>query len=280
MPRFYPDDLNPGEELRKLLRQIFPPTVGSDSFLTRIDHGLMAQGDFSEIVYESCINYLVRRLITSARFIFRPFKPLNDERKASFANFDTAFRKFLTNELRIASQYHERILLLVKASIELKEGAVSTGTKNDLIHESKRGDTCYMCGVDLVFTEQPGSPDSAEIEHRWPQSLGGANQPFNLDMACFRCNKQKKDYIDASDFHYEEICLTTDITEESFSREMSREYELAIWARYDFRCTNCQRPASEVGKLQLIRKSNQDSWHFLNIDAYCDKCARLIVRRR
>jgi hypothetical protein len=54
---------------------------------------------------------------------------------------------------------------------------------------------------------------------------------------------------------------------------MTREYEIALWAKSNFKCKICGKPASNVGKLKLSRINLDDSWHFLNIDAYCEQHA-------
>jgi 5-methylcytosine-specific restriction endonuclease McrA len=124
---------------------------------------------------------------------------------------------------------------------------------------------CYICGKSLTNEE-------AEIEHMWPKAMGGTEKDHNLKVSCKHCNKYKQDYIDASDFHYEEICIAQEEGENSFSGNFKRLYKIALWAKNNYSCILCGTTAESVGRLKFVRKNSRDSWHFLNIDAYCESC--------
>jgi len=62
---------NSGEELRELLMGMYP--AGTSSFLQKIDSDLMSDGTLAALFYQSCLNYLVRRLITQAEHFRRSF---------------------------------------------------------------------------------------------------------------------------------------------------------------------------------------------------------------
>ncbi len=264
------DEYNPGEELQRLLKKIYPPdTEGRTSFIQRIDSGLRAEGDFAELVYDSCINYMVRRLITTAEYIRRQCDreglPDPDRR------FWTKFRDFLRHETDIPANATERVLgLLVKCARSRRQRPTDNTKKRIRAEAQNRGVRCYICGRDLDFTD----PNSVQVEHKWPNALGGASQDHNLRVACPSCNRSKADFVDASDFHYEEICLVKDKTDAEFDVELRTDYRVALWAKSRFACSICGKPASAVGELEFVRRDPGDSWHFLNIDACCGKHAR------
>lgn len=111
---------------------------------------------------------------------------------------------------------------------------------------------------------------SIQIEHIWPKEMGGKDDDDNLKAACEQCNQSKQSYIDASDFHYEEICLITDKTDNNFETELNWQYRVALWAKNNYECVRCGKPAQYKGTLEFVRSNPNDSWHFLNIDTYCE----------
>jgi 5-methylcytosine-specific restriction endonuclease McrA len=122
-----------------------------------------------------------------------------------------------------------------------------------------------MCGKSLT-------EDEVQIEHKFPKTMGGSNELSNLKIACEYCNNEKKNYIDASDFHYEHISLSTNDDDESFNLEFKRSYKIALWAKSDYSCVLCGQLTEFIGRLDFVRRNPNDSWHFLNIDAVCERC--------
>ena len=113
----------------------------------------------------------------------------------------------------------------------------------------------------------------------WSRAMGGSTIEENLLLACSECNQGKHDYIDASDFHYEEICLVNwDETSDEFINELKREYKLALWSKSSFVCEYCGSKAQDMGRLEFIKKNPNDSWHFLNISVVCPSCAHKLSR--
>jgi hypothetical protein len=265
---------HPGQQLRLFLEELYPlDHKNKTTFISRIDEALRASSDFSEIVYASCINYMVRRLITVAEYI----KQKGDKIGQPEYLFIRDLRDFIREETRIPPNKVEELLFLLLNCVKVRNKKPTPVTKKRIRRKAQEKNelNCYICGVSLDF-EQDGRGESAEVEHVWPNALGGPNNDFNLRMSCHRCNTQrarcqsKKDFIDASDFHYEEICLVHDKADgEAFSIELRRDYEVALWSKSNFECATCGRPASYVGRLEFCRQNQNDSWHFLNIDAYC-----------
>lgn len=50
----------------------------------------------------------------------------------------------------------------------------------------REGKKCFYCGADLI---------AFEIDHFIPRSKGGSDDWENLRLACFRCNRSKRDKI-------------------------------------------------------------------------------------
>ncbi len=181
------DEYNPGEELQRLLKKIYPPdTEGRTSFIQRIDSGLRAEGDFAELVYDSCINYMVRRLITTAEYIRdmrREGRPDPDRR------FGQSFRiSFAQTEL--FSKATERSLVCCEVRSVRNS---SNGQYQERIRAEDRIGACDVTYVDepdlLTRTRASGA--------QWPTRCA-ASQDLNLRVAC-PSSKSKADFVDASD---------------------------------------------------------------------------------
>ncbi|HKQ05752.1 MAG TPA: HNH endonuclease [Blastocatellia bacterium] len=264
MTTSFEEDVSPGQQLHVLLKRMFPMDDGNDSsFAARIDYALRADGELVEIMYNSTINYMTRRLITTARYLKRK----SEKEGASDRDFIYTLRRFLENELHIPGDKIELILVLLRECVRMSEKELTRKTIRRIRAQRRN---CYICGI--VLNRDEDQPyDSATVEHLWPQSIGGADKDYNLKLACKNCNESKASYVDASDYHYEEMCLISDKEDESFSADMSRVYEVAIWAKNGYKCTVCAKDAVYMGKLNFGRRNPRDSWHFLNIDAYCSR---------
>jgi hypothetical protein len=264
-------NLNPGQRLQNLLKELYsfdPPQ--RTSFIAKIDDALIADGDFAQLVYNSSINYLLRRMVTTAEYLKRKFAPPDYPPE----RYLVEIRRFIRNYTHIPFTQVERVTNILIDCLDERRRMPTQTTKNRIRRiAQERGLKCYICGRELNF-ERDGEYDSAEVEHLWPRTMGGYNNDANLYVSCHQCNQSKKDYIDSTDFHYEEISLVSDRANEDFSTEMKWDYRVALWAKNNFRCIVCGKPASFVGSLQLARRDPNDSWHFLNIDAYCDQHAQ------
>jgi 5-methylcytosine-specific restriction endonuclease McrA len=258
-------DASPGLELREFLQHLCPFDLGTEiSFVSQIDFAFKAEGSLSKLLYESTINYLVRRLINTAQFLRRKYES-DDFPEGRFVE---ELRQYLKNEVRFRTSDVERLLVILQSCLAFKNQNRKS-KKKQFIKRNFPGSVdllCYICGKSLTLEE-------IQIEHKWPKTLGGSSKDLNLKISCCSCNAEKQSYIDGSDFHYEHICLSTDESdEESFSREFKRIYKIALSAKHDHKCTLCGKSAESVGRLNFVRKNLSDSWHFLNIDTVCENC--------
>lgn len=262
--------LTPGEELRQILQELLPNDRPDHSaFGSRLDLFFIADGDLSELIYQSCINYMLRRLVTTAEFLRRKY----DVSDYSSGYYIVQIRKYLRDYTRLPNNKIELVLVLLLACIEERSKVPSETLRRQIRNRSRdRNLGCYICGRTMDYSTE-GQHDSFELEHKWPRSLGGNHMEDNLAAACHKCNHEKSEFIDASDFHYEEICLVSEQTSSSFQAGFPWSYRVALWAKSQYQCCICGKQASEVGQLQFHRRDPNDSWHFLNVVVYCDRHA-------
>lgn len=260
-------DVSPGEQLKSILEVIYPFNEENSSFASKIDNALMAEGSFAKLLYDSSINYTLRRLINTSVFLKRKY----DSNNYPYGTFESELRKFLKENTRIPEKYRGKIFVLILECIKLRDREVNSTTKKKLLSNAKKNNLrCYICGCSLNFTEKE-SLDSAEVEHIWPRAMGGNSDSNNLVISCLRCNKIKSDYIDYSDFHYEEISLSVDKNDQHFLTKLKWDYRIPLWLKSQCSCVICKKTASTEGELRLARRDLSDSWHFMNIEAYCSQ---------
>jgi 5-methylcytosine-specific restriction endonuclease McrA len=258
-------DVSPGEQLRNELEHLFPDQPDRSCFVSDLDNGLIADGEFAALVYRSSINYMLRRLITSAEYLKRKF----DVSSYPPGMHVNEIRRYIRDYTRIPVSKQELILALLLACLAARDKETTLRTKSRLRREAgRRGLSCYICGNALDYSD----PTSSQAEHVWPRAMGGSSDETNLRMACQHCNELKWNYIDGSDYHFEEICLVTDEGDQNFSAEFRDWYQVAVLAESDFACSLCGKPAAQVGALAMVRRNPTDSWHFLNIMALCGRC--------
>lgn len=259
---------NPGEQLREMLCEIYPFDKNEkSSFVSRVDKAFISEGELAYTIYISTMNYMLRRLVTTAEYIKRTSS-------GDSSIYVSRIRRYIHDHTKFPSNKVEPILSLLISSIEARNKVISTTKKRKIKSEAKnQGLKCYICGREMTFEANDNNEKrtNAEVEHIWPRALGGASNEGNLTVACERCNKIKEDFIDAEDFHYEEICLVTDNEMEDFFIDFPWYYRVAVLAKSNFECVVCGQPAKHHGELQFERRDPSDSWHFLNIDAYCYK---------
>lgn len=255
---------SPGYKLREFLMKIIPNSVSNQGVderhpISKIDYILFADDSFADTIYQSSINYLLRRLILSADYISREFE-------YSEELFVYNLRKFLKNDFKFTRSDVEKILSLLLEIRIVINTPLRTPTRNAVKKQaaSEGALTCYICGRGLSLETEDGTPDSIEIEHMWPHSLGGSNELENLKVACGRCNKQKESTIDASDYHFEHINSVK-------LKGLNIVDRMAVWAKNNYKCSKCNREAVYVGPLKISRLNRDDSWHFLNLESYCQQ---------
>jgi 5-methylcytosine-specific restriction endonuclease McrA len=261
-------DINPGIELRKFFENLYPINSGDgsqqESFLDKIDQSLNAEGDLTKLVYDSIIRYLIRRFINTSEFIRRLYQ--SDSYPEEFYIEKT--REFIQSETNIQGSDSEKLLAILQLCISEKNKNRRSINKKKFISKFYAEDSeilCYICGKSLTI-------DELEIEHKWPKTMGGSYAEENLKASCKECNKVKESFIDSSDFHYEHISLSLLEEDDYFKSQFKRIYKIALCSRHSYSCSICGQPTELVGRLNFVRKNENDSWHFLNINTICNNC--------
>jgi 5-methylcytosine-specific restriction endonuclease McrA len=254
----------PGSELRLLLDKMFPGDAisgGKDDqrFVNRVDYALAANGELSSIVRESLISYMLRRLVKTAQM----YKRENDDAGLDASKLVERLRSYLRRELNFDRDHIEKVVILLVEITKIAEP--STGRVNSVKRQLRANGAykCYVCGRAVQYNDDT-LDDYAELEHIWPNSLGGPNTDENFDIACKKCNKAKEDYMDASDFHIEHA---TGIS----LRSLNRHDRVSIWSKTGNTCVYCGESASYIGQLYIARNNRNDCWHFINLVPFCGK---------
>jgi 5-methylcytosine-specific restriction endonuclease McrA len=281
-------NINPGEQLRQFLKALYPLDSPENSdeytrtFIFRIDESFMADGAFARLVYESSINYLVRRWINTAQYLYKKLQKEYSNDREYPLRFIKELRKFIRDNTNLKSNDAEKLLVLLQDCLKVRNQKKRSKSKQLLkgrilkkaLEQNNNELRCYICGRvlreqedDLTFKENKNESNKLEIEveHIWPKTMGGATQDFNLKISCNQCNRMKQNYLDSNDFHYEKMSFSF------LENKIEKIDKIALWSKSQYSCSVCKKPASSVGTLNLGRINLNDSWHFLNIEAYCDE---------
>lgn len=257
--------VNPGEKLRSLLSSMFNyEHTSGDSILSKIDDVMAANGELALLTYSSLINYVTRRLITASEYIKRKYS--KDEYPSGY--YVEKIREHLKDNTRIPAEQCEEVLAILLECLAARSRKVQSKVKQRMRQTAQNdGLKCYICGCDMNFTSSDEYL-AAVIEHVWPNAMGGDRHTMNLRVSCKKCSDNKRSYIDSSDFHFEEMCITSEEKDDDFDNKLSRQFKIAVWTKSQYSCILCGKPASQ-GSLGFARRNPNDNWHFLNMDAYC-----------
>jgi hypothetical protein len=266
--------ISPGEKLKRILLEIHREP-SQNGFIKSLDFYLAADGGLEDLIYHSCINYLLRRLINTARYL----QSLHGNERLR-----TEIRRHLNENTHYTDRQKSNLTKAIEKCIQYTDdNSTSDREKKIQRNEAKKQElNCYICGKTLAFTHQELAPhDHATADHVWPISMGGLNERENIRIACSDCNnKYKKNKIDHRDYHFESISLSQSEKDSGFDAELESIYRIAVYAKCNYICSGCREPASKVGRLFIVQKDIADSWHFLNLDAYCAKCRDKLSKRR
>jgi 5-methylcytosine-specific restriction endonuclease McrA len=158
-----------------------------------MDGDLMSDGKLLNLFYSSCINYLVRRMITTAEFYRRKYP----------SEWKLKLRKFLRDYTRYKDKHIDALVTLLSRCLSVRGTDPADVDRRRLKREAQeRGYNCHICGEEMDYTDDT-MWNHATVDHLWPTALGGLSHFDNLLLGCKRCNNEhKQDYLDASDYHY------------------------------------------------------------------------------
>lgn len=275
------EDRHPGEALRDYLIKLYPKT--QSGFLYQIDRDFKDGESILDAFYRGFINYLLRRLIVVANSYYRKFPPQSYGERY----YKDELEKFFTKNTRYQKLQIRALVNHLWDCMYFANKDLSDNDKRRIrLRDQRDGRRCYICGTDLEYNNK-SSPAYPSVDHKWPRSLGGRDREDNLASLCQRCNSaMKKDYIDWSDYHFEEIALPS-LDLDDF-RKQSRKgradelsyFEAAVLAKTEYRCSLCGSEAHRVGRLVIDRMSEADGWHFLNLQPYCPACHDRYIKLR
>lgn len=258
-----PSKACPGEQVKLFLELMYE---NNTDYIEKIDSDFMCDGELMKLTYFGTINYALRRLITSAHFIYRSNIMHGEGRvRVELRNYLSRYTRYNHSDIQKLTSYLMQCIQNSKDDFNETEKRIAINQ----VKEFEWG--CYICGreMDTANTDPDISYRWMTADHKWPRLLGGESNPGNLRYACLDCNsKYKKDFLDYNDYHFKEISLVvTSYTHYRGSR--NRSYEAAIFAKNDYKCSVCNQPAYRIGELRIGRIDVNDSWHYLNLTPYC-----------
>lgn len=263
---------SPGLLLQELLIQLFKDEQISYS---SIDHSLKMENRFTEFAFKSAINYVLRRVIHRAQYIFKK-KPYADLYSGEFRQELFDFFKFDTC---FPEEYHERMVDLLIDILNVSSKKIPEGIRNrkwkEMIVEKY---SCYLSSkpLDYSLRKAQRSKDNRyripELDHIWPQAFGGLSDSSNLEYASGHCNEHKKDIIDKTDYHFESISKGAHRDDNIYDDVLCITEKLAIAAKDDFKCQNCFKPLKSFSAIHYVIIDDNDSCHLFNLEVICDKC--------
>ena len=262
-----PYEMHPGQELKALLLNFYPND--KRGFLVQADSDFRADGELKNVFHDSFINYLVRKLVTATIYLSKEHKDHGD------GKVKREIRSYLEYYSPFTGAHLLKVADILYRCLQASEDDFDDRSKRAVKYQADKYNWgCFACGLPLELKDSTAS-NYATSDHKWPKGMGGLSKQENIRLLCKECNNRyKKDYIEASDYHYEEIALTHRNYEdfEKKEKKYNRIYEFAVLAKSDFTCIGCGQPAYKVGELKMGRKSTADSWHYINLGAFCSSC--------
>jgi hypothetical protein len=271
-----PNDL-PGPALFAALKAAVGSTVEREQ-VVNFSSLIFGVNSPSDLLLDSCIYYLVRRLIHFGGYKLQELR----SQQLPETDLKTHIEDYVGRNLRLNFTPLERakIETLVGMCVLEAEKELTEGQKKAALRIARDANitSCYVCGRTLTFGPFDQSIAEAEksswveIEHRFPRCLGGTNSQPNLALACKACNKAKADYAGFPDFHYEYMSTRHREVETDFKKYLRGDMRVAVKLAGDSKCFSCEKTADVVGGLFLGRKDSDDHWHFLNMAPFCAGC--------
>lgn len=261
----------PGRDVAIVVAQMldYDPSLQKRGLAPQIDNLLDAEGEYQDLAYRSAVFYVTRRLIMTARQIFRE---LEETKSVNDIRFTRALRRYLLYDLNLPEGgWKQKLEVLLAQAVRESRKRPSTNKRKRLLKELRDRDTdrCYICGVELDFnTDDSSDCCFPELEHVWPSSLGGNDEVENFLLACHRCNGKKGDEISYPDSHFEKIVYLCGA--DGQPRSFRWKHRVTFLGKSRHRCQRCKKEAKYYGELTLARLNQNQSWHLLNVEAFCE----------
>ena len=255
--------------------------------------------NFTNTLSEKSIYYIIRSMIYSAKYI--KSKSIYEENnmysvedikilirsKFNFDNNTTTINKIADILKDIIDNIESN---KIKGKLT-KPKSHKASLHNYALENNLR---CYICGSEVDYYNKEAD-NYREFEHLIPVSLGGNKNRENIFIACKRCNKAKKNYINwiELDFHMKhqifiniekekeerEILLRMEdriekelFYEEKMEKQIVDELLFMVCSLYEYKCAMCSEDNDVSDKTYIVKKENKDYCHLFNLMTICDKC--------
>lgn len=113
-------------------------------------------------------------------------------RLTSDASFESEFHDFIRERLFLTPPLSADLMRNALRAVESAQHDATPKERNIFKRQCQRAHRlCYMCGIELDFTEQ-NPVTRFSLDHIWPQRFGGDSIEENWLPACGSCNNGKK----------------------------------------------------------------------------------------
>jgi hypothetical protein len=267
----------PGQRLFDVIKNIYSPSAISVSLVENIDADTGSEGLFSQHVYDRCIVYMMRRILTSCTYFLN--KNGVDIEDIGAANIDLARRvvttylisnaKKLTGEKNIEDVIIECLRISkkdftsyqfqkavegcgenLKCYIAGEELDIGSKIHGRMTFGSKIAKEIEVDGVDMATIRQAIKDHNQkarshnnklpECDHVWPRSLGGLTDLENGRIACAVCNESKNDILSSADARWDEIMTKHLESSDEFKKDIGTHAILAISLRQGHQCWHAE----------------------------------------
>ena len=255
--------------------------------------------NFTNTLSEKSIYYIIRSMIYSAKYIKSKSIYEENNNMYSIEDIKSLIRSKFNFDNNTTINEIANILKDIIDNMEsnkIKGKLTKTRSHKASLHRYALANNlrCYICGSEVDYHNQEAD-NYREFEHLIPVSLGGNKNRENIFIACKRCNKAKKNYINwiELDFHMKhqifiniekekeerEILLRMEdriekelFYEEKMEKQIVDELLFMVCSLYEYKCAICSEDNDVSDKTYIVKKENKDYCHLFNLMTICDKC--------
>lgn len=258
--------INPGEELFQwILNRYKRQKVDQDSWVSNMAREFNME-ELEELLLRSTALMLLRRLLWNANW----YESRYVDRDVTIEKFD---KDYLLEIFGFEREDRLRIGRLTFAALDASKKDISTGLFKEMKKQaSNRRQRCEIRGC-IIDYDTTSSHNSFSLDHKWPHSLGGVSERWNLRVACRACNSQRQNIVEASDVHYEHFHVKTDWSADpgsSFQKELKNEFKIAALLHANFQCEFCGESVENMEEgVDFMTREREENFHMFNVQVTC-----------
>jgi 5-methylcytosine-specific restriction endonuclease McrA len=281
---------NPGKNLFEWLQRHFRIRGAEPSGWVKKVAEEMSYEGLDEFLRMATLKMILRRLIAT--------RELYEREKRGGGDPANAFLKdFIRPTFAIGETECSRLSNLVEEAHLAYHSEIPPSLKRKAREEVRqRGACCAICGEKLR-AERDGSTkkqssttrkeprescatpsdgwDYVTLDHIWPRALGGPAIKENLRFACQRCNSLRKDMIGLCDTDFQLFHVRVPSGDDSYSKEFSRKYRMAVADDFNQMCEVCHLPVTAPRSPVNFKQIRRDeALGTFNIQLVCDRHGR------